>query len=540
MTFQPPKHLQRLASLGPAPTFLCSLLAGALYAAGFPIKGLPPLGFPTIIGLYLLMGLLSNALAANGKFPLKKLILVTLGFSLGHYQLGFYWIPYTLREFGGLIAPFNYLAGLGFSAVIVPQLWSFFLGLYFIRQKEWLSKISANPALLAGTLTLLESFIPQQFPAHAGHVWMALPALTRLAPLFGAPFYSFITYYLIFRLVMLNTRRDYTLSASLIVLVLGANFLAPQMWQNTATSSTVKIKLVQPNVGNFMKIASEAGDNLALRDVFTRYLELSQSEQEAQLIVWPETAYPRLMQSKQKNGDTLMAPNLIRKVIELSGADLLTGGYDHNPQAAFNSQFESEYNTAFLFAAKDLKLAASYHKMNLIPFGEGLPFGPLNGFLSQYITNISYFAKGDDHTLFHSQRGSRFITPICYEILFDSFIRDYLNANAERPHFILNLTNDSWYGITSEPYQHLFLAKWRASEFQLPLVRMTNTGISSVLYPGGHESERLELNQALSKVYEVELKETTPTLFQKIGLWGVLLFIGFFGVLEFMRAKSPL
>ena len=81
------------------------------------------------------------------------------------------------------------------------------------------------------------------------------------------------------------------------------------------------------------------------------------------------------------------------------------------------------------------------------------------------------------------ENGFRFIGIICYEILFSQYLRTYLNRQSRPPHFIVNLSNDSWYGDSAEPYQHRFLAHWRALEFNLPIIRMTNTGISSVLLP---------------------------------------------------------
>lgn len=514
------------------PTFALSLLAGALYAAGFPIKGLPTLGLPTFFGLGLLFALLAPILNDSQMPSKRKLLLIGLGFSLGHYQLGFYWIPYTLKEFGGLPPPFNFLLGLSFSAVILPQLWCFLGSILIFKSARFARfQMTTRPALMASLFTLLEAFIPQQFPAHAGHVWLAWPALTGLAPYLGAPFYSFITYYLILKLTQSQSWRSTLTPIGVTIATIVLSIALPSSWHREEAQSQMTIKLVQPNVGNFMKIASEAGDNLALNDVFERYQRLSLSGDKADLIVWPETAYPRLLQSDLLKSDKAIIPNLISDVLRLSSADLLTGGYDRNANASWTSDFETEFNTAFLFSHQNDKLLDTYHKMKLIPFGEGLPFGPLNSYLSQYITNISYFAKGSQYTLFESQNNARFITPICYEILFDSFMRRYLNAHEKRPHFILNLTNDSWYGMTSEPYQHLFLAQWRALEFQLPLVRMTNTGISSVLYPDGSESERMNLDQALARNFTIDLKETSATWYQRFGilapLFIMVLFCGF-------------
>lgn len=535
MTFNRTKLAQKAHLLSPLKSFAWALLAGALYAAGFPIKGLPPLGLPTLIGLYLLFLLLGETIKSDERPNFKKLMAILLGFSLGHYQLGFYWIPYTLKEFGGLPVPFNFFLGLGFSAVIVPQLWCFFAGLYFLKRPLLRNfRLSQNPAFLAALLTLLESFIPQQFPAHAGHVWMALPILTKLAPYLGAPFYSFITYYAVINIAMGARLKAVTLLGLTVL----ASLLTPSPWHKLKSENTLLLKLVQPNVGNFMKIASEAGDTLAINDVFNRYESLSLAGGPADLIVWPETAYPRLLQSKSIKEKGAPVPTLIKNVILASGSDLLTGGYDYNPNNSWMNDFESEYNTAFLFSGRDQGLKETYHKMKLIPFGEGLPFGPLNPYLSKIITNISYFATGSNYSLFETKKNARFITPICYEILFDSFMRKYLNQTKVHPNFILNLTNDSWYGITSEPYQHLFLAKWRASEFQLPLVRMTNTGITSILYPDGSESERIELDRAESKNYHLEIKESAPTWFQKGGFFTVIIIMITAILIEYLALRK--
>ena len=112
---------------------------------------------------------------------------------------------------------------------------------------------------------------------------------------------------------------------------------------------------------------------------------------------------------------------------------------------------------------------------------------------------------------------------ICYEILFSSFVRDYLNAVAEPPYFMINLTNDSWYGDTAEPYQHLFLAKWRSLEFGLPILRMTNTGITSVLYPDGSESQRLLPFTKGNLDIKLVMQPRSPTLYQRVGIAGIIL-----------------
>ena len=133
----------------------------------------------------------------------------------------------------------------------------------------------------------------------------------------------------------------------------------------------------------------------------------------------------------------------------------------------------------------------------------------------------------------------RFVTPICYEILESNYMRNLLNE-WKGNHFIVNHTNDSWYGDTAEPHQHLFLSKWRALEFNLPIVRSTNTGISSVIFQDGSESRRLGVGEEGSLDVRVPIGKESETLYQ---LYGALPLLGLFVFLSFviwLKTKSAL
>jgi len=266
----------------------------------------------------------------------------------------------------------------------------------------------------------------------------------------------------------------------------------------------------------------------AIKMVYDTYAELSlmPNENPIDLIIWPETAYPSLMSSRLLLDRPNSIPSIFKKVLNQKNAELFVGGYDQPVPGKFSS-FETEYNTAFFFSPRENegshKLKNLYYKMKMIPFGETLPFGPFNRFLSNYITNVSYFAKGDKFTLFKTRNGTPFISVICYEILYSNFVRNYLNKTREDPQFLINLTNDSWYGDTSEPYQHLLLSKWRAIEFNLPFIRSTNTGITSIIYPDGSESKRLKIFEKGILDINFKTNKRGPTLFQVWGIYGSIL-----------------
>ena len=447
---------------------------------------------------------------------IKKKLVYGLSYSVGFYAMGFYWIPHLLKEFGGLFFPFNFILGLVFALIIIPQVYVF----SFIHGKF---KSSIGLALV---YVLLEQFIPQQFPAHIGHSFMSLAPMVHLvfAPLLGAAFYSFLTALLGLSIVEhYGTKKAPLLNYSFLMIacLCHISFFIPSP---PRADQTLSLRIVQPNIGNFLKLESERGGVNSLKQVYESYYFLSTNNigSKRDLIVWPETAYPQLFMSQFLiNKPEVKIPLLLRDIISQTNAELFIGGYDSSMRNNAE-QFQTDYNSAFHFSA-DGVLKNVYHKMKLIPFGEGLPFGPLNQFLSKYLTNISFFAEGENYTTFQTASGVPFVSVICYEVLFSRFVSDMLNYQSNQPRFLINLTNDSWYGETAEPHQHLFLTKWRSLEFNIPIVRSTNTGITTILYPDGSESKRLNVGEKTFLDVDLKLSPRAATIFQQFGLWGLVL-----------------
>jgi apolipoprotein N-acyltransferase len=489
---------------------LLSFLGGISYALGFPIfNGYSLFLFP-IIGF----SLFCYALSQTDQVKMK--LIYGLSYSVGFYAMGFYWIPHLLKEFGGLFFPFNFILGLVFALIIIPQVYVF----SFIHGKL------KNSIGLAFVYVLLEQFIPQQFPAHIGHSFMSLAPKIHLvfAPLFGAAFYSFLTALLGLSIVEhFCTKKAPRLNYSFLIIACLCHISFFTNSQNKV-DQTLSLRIVQPNIGNFLKLESERGGVNSLKQVYESYYFLSTHniESKRDLIIWPETAYPQLFMSQfLKNKPEVRIPLLLSDIITQTNAELFIGGYDSSMRNN-SEQFQTDYNSAFHFSA-DGVLKNVYHKMKLIPFGEGLPFGPLNQLLSKYLTNISFFAEGESYTTFQTANGVPFVSVICYEVLFTRFVADMLNNQSTEPRFLINLTNDSWYGETAEPHQHLFLTKWRSLEFNIPIVRSTNTGITTILYPDGSESKRLNVGEKTYLDVDLKLSPRTSTFFQKFGLWGLVL-----------------
>ncbi|MBL6991466.1 MAG: apolipoprotein N-acyltransferase [Bacteriovoracaceae bacterium] len=517
--------------------YFIPFIGGLLYGSGFPMP-YSLIFFPgPILGTAVLFYSFSfvhhNYSQNMAPAPLRQDIFVFLAFCFGYYCLGYYWIPQLMKVFGNIPIPLNYIVGLLFPFIIAPQYLLFLIIVrLFKRKKEvftWAQKfyenISVQNFLLAVLLTLLEYYTPQQFPAHIGHPFFLFVPYLGLAPIFGAPLFSFICFWVSLTIAtFLKIKKIEVWAIASTIFFLLFNILMPLEFNPQKDAKKNNIRLVQANIGNLLKVDSEHGGFRSRSTVKQKYMQLSTrpSKVPLDLIIWPETALPGVLNTKLIKKRPRFTPIIIRQIIDKMQAQMFIGGYDRTGKRDMN-YFETQFNTAFLFAPDQVgiygtKLVDWYHKIKLIPFGETLPFGILNKYLSGLISNISYFGTGNSFTLFKLRNGTRFTTAICYEILFSNFMRDYLNSVSTPPHFILNLTNDSWYGDTAEPYQHLFLAKWRAIEFQIPVVRMTNTGVTSVIYPDGHESRQLEI--FAEDILDIKLvtPEVRPTIFQKLGL----------------------
>lgn len=524
---------------------LLPFIAGFIYALGFPLKWTPSFFIFPLFGMALFLKSFSLTNDTIKEYSFKRELLCFFSYSFAIFFFGYYWIPYTLGEFGSIPFPLNYLLGSLFSVIVIPQ-YLFLLIAYFFWKKYSKEKSISIPnnsfsfslvnCFLAFLITAFEYFTPQQFPAHIGHSWIQLAPYLGLAPIFGVPIFSFFSYWISLSLLKYFTIKKTDWACILFtILFLALNFFFPLQYnpEKDPTTKSNYIRLVQANIGNWMKLYSEKGDLNTRAKVDQRYYELSTkpSKKPLDLIIWPETSYPAVLSSKVVKKFPRLIPRIFKKVTKKTGSQIFFGGYDRKPKRSFGN-FETEFNTGF-FLDSNYNLLDYYHKQKLIPFGEGLPFGPFNKFLSKYLTMMSFFAKGDRFTLFKTRNDTYFVNAICYEVLFSSFIRENFNSLKKQPHFIVNLTNDSWYGDTSEPHHHLSLSKWRALEFNIPLVRMTNTGITSVTYPDGSESKRLPLFKAATLDLELLTPQRKATLFQKFGFLNLTLLFSIISLLLF-------
>jgi apolipoprotein N-acyltransferase len=225
------------------------------------------------------------------------------------------------------------------------------------------------------------------------------------------------------------------------------------------------IGLVQANMGMFSK-RNEIMEGLRRHQDQSRELE---EKFDVDLLVWPESAVMYTIPDRIKN--------VRRMVLGEVSTPTLFGGL------ARRSRFQrpQRFNTAFLTDAEG-NITGTYDKTFLLAFGEYIPFGETFPKLYGYSPNSGHFTAGA-HMRPLKFGDYRLAVLICYEDILPGFVRQAVASG--RPHLLINMTNDAWFGDTIEPWQHLALAKFRAVEHHRALVRATNSGVSAVVDPVG-------------------------------------------------------
>ena len=266
-----------------------------------------------------------------------------------------------------------------------------------------------------------------------------------------------------------------------------------------------RLRLVQPSIPQTLK-----WDPAAARDNFRRLLDLSAAPAREPLaaILWPEAATPFVL------GRDPAARRAIAAVVP-KGGYLVTGTLRANPPPA---PVEQIWNSIEALDDRG-DIVAHYDKTHLVPFGEYVPFRNLLPVTKVTAGTIDFSAGGGPQTI--NLPGLPAFAPlICYEAIFPGAIVD----EADRPAWMLNVTNDAWYGRTSGPYQHFAIARTRAVEEGLPLVRVANNGISAVVDPLGRVLERTDLD-AVGYVDAMLPSPVGRTPYARAGDWMLLVLL---------------
>jgi apolipoprotein N-acyltransferase len=412
---------------------------------------------------------------------------------------GFYWISYTLHEFGNV--PWV-LAVLG-----VMTLFLFLSSIAALFGWTWGKLRKRVPAkfthLALGLLLVVwESVDVRIFPWTFAQSVGSDPILLSSAYYFDTVGWSFLLLFFALAGAWIWEMPDIRKRAAALALLIGAVFgpayyagIHAQRFLKNKFHDRQPVALLQGNVGNYEKKLAKTGDYPTVENVISIHRDLIEtaaiyfhSEYELKgrvpWIIWPETSFPGSPMTNERHQE------ILKNFVRLTGGLHVVGTYDHGEVEVGSEKQDVDFNIAALFQERE-GLVARYRKRTRVPFGEYVPGDRFYPWIYRKVPSLVHFGAGDHWDLLaHTDpNGPVFIPVVCYEVLFpglmDAFYAEARNRYPGRELVIVNPTNDSWYGPTSELFTHSLLARWAAVRHGLPLLRSTNTGISQVVAPWG-------------------------------------------------------
>jgi apolipoprotein N-acyltransferase len=493
---------------------LIAFAAGAATTLALPPVNIWPLPFITFP---VLVWLVDGAAIGRGG-PVLSAAVAGWWFGFGYFLAGLYWVGHAFlvdaKSFGWLLP---------FAVTALPAGMAVYTAFALALARVLWTRSAWRVLALALSLTLAEwlrGHLFSGFPWNAfGYLFVSPPWLAQGVALIGIWGITFIAVAIYALPAVLaddpaDTRRPgMALASGMAVLVALAAFGAWRLARTpTQYRDGVRLRIMQPN------LPQDAKFNYAQKQqVMSRYLTLSDRStgsdsaglRDVTHLIWPESAFPFFVTRE---------PDALAQISSLlrPGTVLITGAI-RPPERAAERPITRAYNSIYVIGP-DASILSVYDKVHLVPFGEYLPFQRALerlGFVQLTKLRGGFFA-GDRRRNQRLPNAPDFLPLICYEIIFpaDAVPRSdrpgwiyanlgryigwpFVAGSGERPGWMLNLTNDGWFGLSTGPYQHFQQARIRAIEEGLPLVRAANTGISAVVDPLGRTIKSLPLGAPL-------------------------------------------
>ena len=477
----------------------------------------PPFG--VIVGL-LGYSLMLRMVDAPAERPLKQAFFRGWLAGLGYFAVSVWWIvePFMVdAATQGWMAPFALVLLAGGLALF----WGAAALTYRALKPQGFVRVLVFAGCLAG-FEWLRGHVLSGFPWDPpGAAWRAGSAPSQIAAVVGIWGLSWITLAIAAAPALLfdeRPRRARGLAVGAAVLALAGlyGFGAARLAGAPPSSPAAPlVRVVQANIDQKEKWRPENLDA-----IFATYLELSRRPAAVRpdVVIWPEGALPAVV-------DQLLAPGLpyapALTATLAPGQSLLMGA--NRAERGADGQYQY-FNSLVAFRREDvgLRLTGVYDKHHLVPFGEYMPLGDLAtkvGFRSLVHMPEDFTAGPPSRPL--TAAGLPPVQPlICYEALFPGLVRRGVVEPGVRPAWILNVSNDAWFGMTSGPLQHLNLASYRAIEEGLPMVRSTPTGVSAVIDAYGRVLPGARLGLGAFGVIDARLPPAlAPTLYVRWNDW---------------------
>ncbi len=432
-------------------------------------------------------------------------------FGFGHFVVGLYWVTQ-----GIVVYSEDLVAFVPIVLIFLPSLMGFYVGLAVLTT-EWAGRrfgwrggrrVLAFAACWAAA-EWLRGVLFTGFPWNlAGYAWGFSDAMLQSASLYGIHGLSLVTVFVLAAPAVLVEpvalrHKAWTGAVAVVcVAALWAGGSVRLAGAEVAYHQDVVLRLVQPSIPQNQKWRRERRS-----ENFLKHVEMSAAlPRDPALVpthvVWPETAAPFFLDRSPK------ALAALTRIIPASGVALV-GAPRRSPEGAPKKLWNS-----LLAIDQQGTIAASYDKAHLVPLGEYVPFRKMLP-LPKVVWGATDYSAGAGRSTLHLPNLPPVSPLICYEVIFSGAVTD----PDDRPEWLLNLTNDAWFGTSTGPHQHFLAARVRSIEEGLPLVRAASTGISGLVDPYGRVAQQLGLQE--EGILDIRLPRAISgsTLFARLGNW---------------------
>jgi len=492
------------------PPWILSTLSGIMLVLIFPQMDLSFLACFCLVPLFFLIQ----------DQPLARVTLFGFWTGMVFYFFGLFWVTNTIINYGNVPVFVSYLILMLLAAYL-----SLYLALFCYLVKKW---SCGNPLTFLWLAPVIWTSLEYLRSTHSsyGFSWLGLGysqagnlpviqiaeitgvyGISTLIVFFNASLYFLLNAWL--GRIKSVSRESFSfkpaarvLGFSLVVLALWLGFgkKALDKWeQHPSKATSLRVALAQGNIPQNLK-----WNPLFQNQVMDTYRELSLKAipSKPDLIVWPEAAIPFYYSLDKINSE------FVKSIARDAGTPLLIG----SPYLKVENKVRTSYNSAYLIANTG-EILGRYDKIHLVPFGEFVPFQDILWFVNKMVEGIGNFGRGKEVGVF-DLKGYKLGISICYEIIFPDLVRQPVDRGAQ---FLVNITNDAWFGKSAASYQHMDMVALRAVENRVPIVRAANTGISGTIDPTGNIRQTTKLFETDLVITDITPSQPEKTFYTRHG-----------------------
>lgn len=493
------KLIAVLYLLPPSKRLLIAFISGVLAAFSMPPYGVFPVlfvSFPMLIWLIETARTMGTAKANH-----KHAFWLGWSFGFGFFLNGLWWVGMAF------LVDKKFIALAPFAVMLLPAGLALFYGVAAMATLLFKKRGIIPFILMFFMAEMVRSIILTGFPwnlfGYALTQWLPLAQSASFIGVNGLTLIALI----IFSTPAMRSKTPVFLSIFALIVMSGFGYYR-LMAHKTTYQEKISLRLLQPDIQQDAKFNRNNRDK-----ILAQYITLSDSAtshkrtglNDITHLIWPESAFPFFL-AEEKDALAQITRALPQNTTLITGAvrkgELLPG-----------RSFPQVFNSILALNSSG-EFVASYDKVKLVPFGEFLPFQNMMESLGfEQLTRVAGgFSSGKKHHSITLKNTPSFSPIICYEVIFTGKV-----TGEKRPEWLLNVTNDAWFGRTPGPYQHFHMASVRAIEEGLPLVRAANSGISGVIDPLGRLIAALPLGER-GVVDSYLPKPVTVTIYSNFGI----------------------